>query len=58
MTPRQFSVNCAVCGWAVLDSTPFVYMDGAVERSHSVFIVYDHSIFACIGLTSAQLHFI
>ena len=44
MTPRQFSVNCAVCGWAVLDSTPFVYMYGAVERSHSVFIVYDHSV--------------
>ena len=41
MTPREFSVNCAVhvCGWAVLDSTPFVYMYGAVERSHSIFVL-------------------
>ena len=45
MTPREFSVNCAVCGWAVLDSTPFVYMYGAVERSRSVFMLHDHSIF-------------
>ena len=45
MTPRQFSVNCAVCGWAVLDSKPFVYMYGSVKRSRSVFIVYDHSVF-------------
>ena len=44
MTPREFSVNCAVCGWAVLDSTPFVYMYGYVKRSRSVFIVYDRSV--------------
>ena len=34
MTPWEFSANCAVCGWAVLDSIPFVYMYGAVERSY------------------------